>query len=205
MEMLEFRKDFIEEVKSTAEAEKDFTEAAFVTVAAGKLIDAEEIPDFTPCYYEGTGKRNRKLRVDAYWFDEADGSVILIIAEYSGGELPEVLTQTKADRVLDMVGSFAEEALTGQLHPRLDESSPGFGLSIDLYHQRDSITKIRMYLLSDVPASERIKDIPVSQISGKPMESHVWDISRFHKVFLSKTGREDLDIDFEGLISGGLS
>lgn len=49
---------------------------------AGEMLEeAEELVDFVPCPYRGTGTRRRSLGIDGYAFDEADGSLRLVIAE----------------------------------------------------------------------------------------------------------------------------
>jgi len=72
----EFRKEFLETVKSHAASEGDLTQAAFVTIVSEKLMDAEELTDFEPCYHEGNGVKDRrlKLRIDGYSFDESDNT-----------------------------------------------------------------------------------------------------------------------------------
>ena len=75
MELEDFRKEFLETVRATAAVEEEFSRAAFVQEAADRLTDAGELSDFEHCYYEGTGVRRRKIRVDGFGVDEADGSL----------------------------------------------------------------------------------------------------------------------------------
>src|SRR4051794_37089887 len=96
MDITEFRKDFLEQVKARASAGSNFTHAEFVNVCAEYLTDAEEITDFEVCYHRGTGSRNRSLAVDAFAQDEVDGSVRLVVADYSGAAEPPTVTSTSA-------------------------------------------------------------------------------------------------------------
>jgi hypothetical protein len=41
-------------------------------------------------------------------------------------------------------------------------------------------------------------------IAGVPTEFHIWDITRFQRAFESKTGRDELEVDFRELSANGL-
>ena len=66
MDVQEFQKDFLEEIKATANVEGSGSNAAFVSVATNYLIGAEVLSDFTPAFYNGAGRTaNYKARVDS--------------------------------------------------------------------------------------------------------------------------------------------
>ena len=65
-----------------------------------------------------------------------------------------------------------------------------------LYEQRKKVSRLRLYLLTDGVLSTRIRDWPEGAVGGIPTESHIWDINRFHQVYESKTGRDELEVDF---------
>lgn len=204
MEFTEFREEFLETVKSMAEAEKNFVSAAFTEVAVRRLSDAEEIENFEPCYFEGSGRRNRKLRVDGYAYDEAEDSVKLLITDFRGDADIPILSQSETERQFEILRSFVEESITGQLHPELEESSAGFGLSSDLYRKRDETLRYKLYLVTDSMLSSRVKEVTALPLREKPVECHVWDMSRFHRIFESLSGREELEINFEEIAGEGL-
>ena len=52
--------------------------------------------------------------------------------------------------------------------------------------------------------STRVRDWPVGDVAGIPTESHIWDINRFHQVQESKSGRDELEVDFTAVVPGGL-
>ena len=204
MEFNDFREDFLETAKALAEADHNFASAAFTEIAARKLMDAEELANFESCYFEGSGKRNRKLRVDGFAYDEAEDSVKLLITDFRGGKETATLSQSEAERQFEILRAFVEDAVSGQLHPELEESSSGFGLSNDLYHKRDQTLRYKLYLVTDCILSSRVKEVSMLPVMSRPVECHVWDMSRFHRAFESLTGREELDISFEDLADGGL-
>src|SRR5205809_1938284 len=96
MDINDFRKTFLEQVAAQAVSDGNFRHSAFVDYGVQLLQDAEEVADFDVCYYRGTGSRNRSLAVDGFAFDDADGSVRLFVAEFSGDVEPKTLIQTQA-------------------------------------------------------------------------------------------------------------
>ncbi len=52
--------------------------------------------------------------------------------------------------------------------------------------------------------STRVRDWPEGDVAGIPTESHIWDINRFHQVQESKSGRDELEVDFTAVVPGGL-
>src|ERR1044071_1083045 len=115
MEIQDFRKDFLERARALAATEGDFEEASFISEASRRLVEAEELDDFEPCHFAGTGSKQRKMRVDGYCFDEVDGSFSLIVANYEGEETVSTLTQTDATKYFSMLRAFVEDAVSGKL------------------------------------------------------------------------------------------
>ena len=83
MDLAEFRKDYLENIKAVAAAENKGTTEAFVQVTCDYLVNGELFDDYEISYYTGIAKR-RKYRVDAYSYDDYDKSMVLIIADYNG-------------------------------------------------------------------------------------------------------------------------
>jgi hypothetical protein len=204
MELDDFRKDFLETIRAVADAEGDFEEAAFVGEAARRLGDAEELFDFEPVHFEGTGSRRRKLRVDGYSIDEADGSFRLVIADYRGEADSETLTQTEANFAFGQLQAYIEDSISGRLIDQIEMSAPGYGLASLLHQHRLSISRFRLYLLTDANLSARVKDLPPGILEERPVEYHIWDMVRFHRVFESTVGLDELEVDFREFCPGGL-
>jgi len=204
MEVVDYRLDFIEQVRARASAAANFTHAEFVDLCAELLGDAEELSDFEACYFRGTGTRNRALGVDGFADDDVDGSVRLVIAEYGGDATPSTLTQTQAKACFSRVLAFCDDAFTGRLHQDLEESAPAYSLALSLHARRKSIARLRLYLVTDGVLSARIRDWPEGEVGGIPTEFHIWDMNRFHLLHESKTGRDELEVDFTSVVPGGL-
>jgi AIPR protein len=204
MTLDEFRKEILENVSAHSAANHEFRHSAFVEHCLRLLEDADEVADVQACFYRGTGSKQRNSGMDAYSFDEADGSVRLFIADFSGDHEVGSLTQSDAKAWFGRIQTFCEDAFSGKIESEIEESAPAFALASLLHQQRAAIVRIRLYLLSDALISTRIRDLPETSISGTPADSHIWDISRFFRVFESKSGRDDLEVDFNALFPTGL-
>jgi hypothetical protein len=204
MELDDFRRDLLSQTAAWAAADLNFQHSAFVDVAIRYLEEAGEVSDFESCYFRGTGSRRRTLAVDGFAFDEADGSVRLFLAEPTFAEELPTLTHTEARATFGRLRAFVEEAIDRQLTAELDPSSPGYALATELLRRSPELTRIRAYILTDAVLSTRAKDWPEGEIAGVPVEFHIWDVGRFHRVHTSQSGQDELIIDFSSVTDGGL-
>lgn len=202
--MEEFRKEMHENLAVHAAANEEFRHSAFVENCLKLLEDADEVNNVVTCYYRGTGSKNRNSGVDAYSMDEADGSIRLFIADFGGQSEIGTLTQTDAKAWFSHLQTFCEDAVGGKLIREIEESAPASALANLTYQNRTAIVRFRLYLVTDSLISTRIRDLPETIISGIPTDLHIWDVSRFFRVFESKTGRDDLEVDFSAFLPNGL-
>lgn len=201
MDVQDFHKDFLEEVKATAATEGAGSNAAFVSVATSYLINAEVLQDFVPAFYLGKSG-SKKLRVDGYILDEFDFTFNLIIADYSGDENRETVTRTYATQQFDFLCHFVEEAYGEKLYREIEPSTPASDLIEQLRFHKDRIRKFRFLLLTDGFMSNRINDIDSTSIGGVPVECQIWDVERIYRVCFSDLGRQDIEIDFKAYTNG---
>lgn len=197
MDAQEFRKDFIEGVKAEAAATGEGSSASFVNAFAQYLQEAEFLMDFTAAYFEGTGKRNRKLRVDGYAYDEFDKTMSLIIADYDASESERVLTRTQAGQLQERLSAFVDHALNSVLHREVEMSRPCSDLVDLLREKRKDIRKYQLLIFTTASISSMITIIESADIDGVPSECQIWDINRLFKVCGSDTGRHIIEIDFK--------
>lgn len=185
---------------------------AFVCEVGARLSDAEEFQDFIPCHGTGIGYRSKKLRVDGYELDEVDGSIRLLIADFRGSEELDTITRTRADGIFSQLKAFVEESSSGKVwSSSLSDSVQTrelSGMIEQRHHLKDdgsrSISRYRFYLITDAVLSDRVKDLPVDELDGVPIELHIWDVGRLKAVSSSMLGTEELEIDFTEFVDGGL-
>lgn len=199
-------------VRAPQGSEPEEIDFAFVCEVGARLSDAEEFQDFIPCHGAGIGHRSKKLRVDGYELDDADDSIRLLIADFRGGEEPETITKTRAEYVFAQLKAFVEEASSGRFwSSSLSESVQTKELAsmIEQRHRLKSdgsrsVGRYRFYLITDAALSDRLKDLPIDELDGVPIERHIWDIGRLKSVSSSILGTEELEIDFTEYVKGGV-
>lgn len=197
MDAQEFKKDFLQDVKTDAASTGEGTCASFVSAFARYLQEAEYLLDFTASYFEGSGKRNRKLRVDGYAYDEFDKTMSLIIADYDGSDTERVLAKTQAKQLQDRLTYFVDDAQNSPLHREVEMSRPCSDLVDLLREKRREIRKYQLLVFTTANISSTITKLESDDIDGIPSECQIWDIERLFKVCGSLTGRHIIEIDFK--------
>ncbi|MEV6487089.1 AIPR family protein [Actinoplanes sp. NPDC051633] len=204
MEIYAFRAELLNQAQVRGAAEGIFTKEAFLAEVADRLADAGDIEQLNIAWFEGEGKRRRKLAVHAYDLDDADNSVALAVLRWGGGADVGKFNYTEATATLRSLESFLEEAVSGEFVVGREESSPVYQLAEDLRRRGNNVSRYRLYLLSDQLLSTTSKVLPSSSLNGVPVDFHIWDIRRFFQVSASLTGRDQLVIDLTTWVSGGL-
>jgi AIPR protein/abortive infection phage resistance-like protein len=201
MDLETFRAEFLNDVLVRAEIDGGFTDWAFTAVATTRLEDANEVVNFEPCHYRS---RSGHIRIDGYSFDPADDSLRVFLTHRSDQDVLTTLTQTEARRLFKRLTGFLRASVTRQFEGSLDDNHPARDFAETLLEQKDKVSRIRAYLMTDSLLSKAVRDWPEGTIEGVAVEYHIWDISRFHRAHLSSTGLDDLVIDFQEDLAEGL-
>ena len=203
MDLHEFRKNYLENVKAVAAAENEGTSASFVRVVCDDLVNGELFDDYEICYYTGAVGR-KKYRVDAYSYDDYDKSMTIIIAEFSRVEEISRITQTESNILFGRIRVFIEESISGRLRKEIEISTPTFDLVDKLYSLGKEIRKLKMYIITDKEMSEKISSFEENTICDIPCEFHLWDIVRLHRMLGVGDGHEPLEINLKSIINNGI-
>lgn len=203
MNTIEFKKDFIESIKTAAAVTGEGSCASFADNMAQYLIDAEVLADFAPSFY--TGKNGRyNYRVDGYAFDECDNTMNLIIADFDGNDLERRLTGTSANKNFGLLLKFLDAALTTDLYQEIEMSTPCADLVDLLRYNKKNVRKYRLIIFTDADMSAAIKNIEIEDYNGIPVEGQIWDIDRLFRVCCSEQGRQIIEIDFKEYCGEGI-
>lgn len=203
MELADYRKDFLEYVKSSAAAEYEGTVASFMKVSLDRMEEAEIISDFELCYSKGKNGR-KSYRIDAYSFDDYDCSMSLFIADYAGENEIERITKADAKNLFDKIESFIKGVYTGKLKNEIEISTPGYDLVERLIHLQNTIRKFRLFIITDKEMSDNLNSFPDGKFNEISMEYNIWDIKRFFRVLATGDGHEPIEIDFSEFMEVGI-
>jgi hypothetical protein len=202
----EYRNELLTTAASRAEVQACGMREAFVTEVLERLREAGEVPEGEPCPETMTGQRARKLEIDAWADDEADGSLHFFIALYDGASDPKsTLTLTEArDQGFSRLLGVYEQAREGWLTANIEESRPLWALARRI-QTGPRPTALRLNIVSDRTVNERLRDIAGDETrEGTQVTFQIWDISRLKRIHDAVNVRDDLIVDFTELAGGGL-
>jgi hypothetical protein len=196
----EFFHDFKQDLLAGAEASSSFQLSQFVETIAEELMDTGFLEGFELCHY----RAQRGMRVDGYWFND-EGALDLFIADFDCREELASLTKTDVDTTFRRVAKFFETSCNKELFKELEETTPEYGLSRQIYERRKSIRKVNLILFSERALSGRINALDTAEVAGTDVRYHIWDILRLQRQQSSKGHKEILDINFPETYGVGIS
>lgn len=203
MEVKDYRKDYIENVKMQASAEEEGTVDTFVKVVLSDLQDLNVITDFDTCY--ATGRYGRKsYRVDGYSFDDYDCSMSLFLADYDGEDEIATITKTEANTLFERLNTFLDGTINGNFRNTIEISTPVYDLIERIVNLKKVIRKYRLFIITDKIMSGKISAFENDDINGVPIEYNLWDIKRLHRVIDTGDGHEPVEINFKEITKHGL-
>lgn len=204
MNLQEFRKEFLEDVKREAEISTRNKNEVFLEMYTENLIEAEEISDFSECYFEIIGPKRKQALIEGYNYDDTDNSYSLFISDLELDEEIGSITKTQIEKLEGKMSAFIEYSLSRYIQDNAEESSEGYELAKMIKKSSDEISKIKLYIVTNKKMSSRIKKIENKDIEGITLETKIWDISRLFNLLQSSTMKESIEIDFKDMSIDGL-
>lgn len=203
MDSSEFKKDFLESIKTAAAVTGEGSCAAFVDNMSQYLMDSEVLSDFTLSFYIGRTGRS-KYRIDGYVYDEFDNTMNLVIANFDGNNLERRMTNSIAMHDFGQLKVFLDAALKTNLYKEIEISTPCADLVDFLRENVNEIRKYRFMIFTDADLSSNIKIIDIQSYDDIPVEGQIWNIDRLFRVCCSEQGRQVIEIDFGQYCSEGI-
>ena len=189
IDIAEYHEELFQEVHSRADAEGRFVENAFFDVLTESLIDAGEIETADWVHYVSP----RGIRVDGYGGDpvNSDSVLSLIVTEFSQSQEIATLTATNMNAIFKRLSNFLDRSLDEVYRNGLEESAPVFGLADLIAARWPSISRVRLFLITNRMLSSRVDGREGGQLRGVPISYSVWDLGRLHRFDTSGYERED--------------
>lgn len=189
--LLRFAEDLRQEVLSGCELEgaESFAEDQFTELVMGYLADAGEIDDAVVCSH-----RARGIQVNGYSIADEGQRLDLFVAAYTSDVPPPSVGRTDVDTAFKRLTTFLRKGLDGY-HRSLEEASPVFDLALQIYELRETLSRVRMFLLTDGVARAGL--LADGRLDGIGVSYHVWDVERLFRSLSSGRQRETVEIDFQ--------
>lgn len=198
----EFRRDLEDSITAGAHARGLHWREAAVGELVERIVRAEVLQDWTPCWLEAKVGRGRTFELDGYSLADLDGDgSVWMISGYFPSKADDPLSTDDATRLLDRAGAFVELAITDGLE--VDGSHPAAELLNVLHEKREHVRKVRVLTVTNRSLSSRFEAIKSKDLDGVVVEQQLWAIQRFHDL-ASDGGREPIDIDLTTYSSVGI-
>lgn len=191
MNIEEYRKDFLEQIRSDAALNCTDPNDEFIQKSIALLEEIEELQDPLMHYFGSRGKRNRLMQFNAFAFDEADGSICLLISDFYNSESPATLTNKQIDSLYTRMQYFIEEAYVGKISDYCDDSDRAIDIAkqirklIGKSSFESSVLKFKFFIITNSVLSSRVKSIQKSDLLGRPVELNLWYLERFFDLYNS--------------------
>ena len=195
MNIIDFRKEILDEVALESESNCSTFTDEYINYVTNLMIDLQEIDGYEECYFEKTGKQNKKIMIDGYSFDPIDNTYSIFIANVKNEENMATITSKQIDTLYNRMKNFIEHSLNKFIQENCEESENGYTLACDIEENINKISKFRFYIITDEMLSDRIKVIEKEKIYDKPVELNVWDIGRVYANVMSTKEKETIEID----------
>lgn len=189
----QFVEDLHRDVRARAQGTPDGVadEAVFTDMMIEFLQEFAEVDEVAGSHYEAKG-----VKVSGYGVSEDNTTLDLLVSECDWKVPPESFTQTKLTQTVKRARNFFTQASKG-LHDKMEESGPAYDMVEHIHQLHESITKVRIFVLTDAVAKN--VSIPDEETDGVYFTHHVWDAERLYRCETSGKKREPIVVDFEDL------
>ena len=191
MEIDEYRLEFLQDLRNEATVDGNDVEDQFIKVKIQELEDLGELIDPNQFSCEMRGSNNRAIAFDAYGYDEADSSFILLISDFQNTIEKATLTNTRIDELYSRMRNFIEEAYNGDIRRFCDDSDPIIDIAKELKTRigtsnlTSEILKFKFFIITNAVLSTQVKSTTRANILDRPVEINLWTIERFYQIKMS--------------------
>lgn len=210
MELEEYRKQFIDEIRNDASLENSDPESYFIERVLADLEEIGILKDPIPMSVEIRNSRRQILGFDGYDYDEADGALVLIISEFTNQrDSAPTLTNTRIDELLSYMQRFIEESVNGNIRNFCDDSDPAINIANEFRKKigkgmtSTEILRFKFIIISNYNLSKQVKNLSQPDFLGRPVELNVWSLERFFQTFVSNSSEiieiNTNDFDCDGI------
>jgi hypothetical protein len=197
----QFRLTLISDVRAEALENMQYPTMQYLETVTNGLSIYDKCPVAVPCFYERTGRRNRKILIHGYNYDDFDNSLSLFVCDFSGNNEMKTITKTTFKDYVNHAVAFIEDSLSGDIENSSDSSDDGYGLAQDIRKSKDKIERYFIYVISDSKRSDQFNTFEEKNIDGKNLICRILDIEYYYDALLENSEPDSIVIDVK-TISG---
>ncbi|AVK46893.1 hypothetical protein AXY43_01995 [Clostridium sp. MF28] len=193
IQMEDFNKELVEEVREYSLKNKISMEDSFTTIFTSYVIDAGE-SFLANCNIFSYKKSNEKMKINGYSYDEYFQTLTLVICDYNNRGITDKIGKTEINKAVKLATKFFRNCKTDYFI-NTEESSEGYQIYEFVKENMRNIENIKVILLTNKEAVNYIpKDIKIDNIVVK---FDVWDLERICQYIFQNKVQEDLVIRFQ--------
>lgn len=191
MEIDEYRLEFLQELRNDAIIDGNDVEDQFVKAKIQELEEIGELIDPIAFSCEMRGSGNRAIVFDAYGYDEADSSFVLLISDFQNTIEKTTLTNTRIDELYSRMRNFIVEAYNGDIRRFVDAANPIIDIAKELKTRigtgslNTEILKFKFFIITNSVLSVQVKSTTKEDILERPVEINLWTLERFYQAKMS--------------------
>ena len=200
MEIDEYRLEFLQEIRNESIVDGNDVEDQFIKVKVQELEERGELIDPNTFSCEMRGSSNRAIAFDAYGYDEADSSFVLLISDFQNTIEKTTLTNTRIDELYSRMRNFIIEAYNGDIRRFCDDANPVIDIAKELKARigtgnlNSEILKFKFFIITNSVLSHQVKTTNRDNILDRPVEINLWSLERFYQARMSNVS-ESIHID----------
>ena len=210
MEIEEYRKQFIDEIRNDASLEGSDPESFFIERTLTDLENIGELTGPIPMSVEIRNSKRQILAFDGYSYDEADGALILIASEFTNQrDIAPTLTNSRIEELLLYMQRFIEESVNGNIQNYCDDSDPAVNIANEFRKKigkgmvSTEILRFKFIIISNYTLSKQVKNLKQPNFLGRPVSLNVWTLERFFQSYISNSSEiieiETKDFNCDGI------
>ncbi len=185
MDVEEYKKDLLVQIRFDADHNNSDATSQFTEWALEKLESYGELNNPMPFEFSKTTAKFGKMAFDAYGFDEADSSLVLLITEFNNSFEKKNMTKTRVDELCGFMRNFIEAVSSGTIKSYCDDSNPVLNIAKDFRNKigknryETEILKFKFYIVTNSEMSDRIKTLKQPDLFERKLELNLWTVERF--------------------------
>lgn len=194
-ELLDYYESKMESMYAASDVGGQTVEYQFLDDALDLLANAGEFDD----YSLSTDCRNSSGRwlANGYAYDENNFALTLFVSHIAAKKEPEVLQRKTIESLLKKVENFVKLSLWEEnLETHIEPTGSCYQIARFVRENWNEISHLRLVLISNEPASERMRQINQEPINGKEVSFSLWDLRRLFELETSRNEREEMIVDF---------
>ncbi len=191
----EFRQNLLADIRTEAEENTQYVSMQYLETVTSNLSNYYKCPAAVPCFYERTGRRNRKLLIHGYNFDEFDNTMSLFVCDFSGEIEMTTITKTVFKDYINHAVAFIEDSISGDVEESTDSSDDGYSLAQDIRKNRGNIERYFIYVVSDRKRSDQFNTFEEKEIDGKKLVCRILEIEYYYDSLMEESEPDSIVIN----------